>query len=432
MSCRSVVVLGAQWGDEGKGKVVDFLSSSADVVVRYQGGHNAGHTLRNERGETVLHLVPCGILYPGLRCLIGSGVVLSLPALMEEMENLENAGIELRQRLFLSPASPLVLPYHIALDKAREASAQRKIGTTGRGIGPAYEDKVARRAVRLGDLFRPQLLEERLRHTAEYHNFCLDKLYSWAPIPVEPILEDCQRRGELLRPMLADIGALLEECRRQKQRLLFEGAQGVLLDVDHGSYPFVTSSNTVAAAAAVGAGIGPSALDRVLGVAKGYTTRVGEGPFPTELHDATGQLLARRGKEFGAATGRPRRCGWLDIVALRYAVRVGGVHSLCLTKLDVLDGMDSLSLCREYRYPEHAPEEPCLGLLAPDYARAQPVYEELPGWQCSTRGIRSFEEMPAAARDYVARVEELLEIPVELISTGPERDDMIIRKALFD
>jgi adenylosuccinate synthase len=427
---KSVVVLGTQWGDEGKGKIVDLLTDQADAVVRYQGGHNAGHTLVIDGRKTVLHLIPSGILRENVLCLIGNGVVLSPEALLTEMEKLEQSGIPVRERLRISPACPLILPYHVALDQAREAArGTAKIGTTGRGIGPAYEDKVARRSVRVGDLMHPERFAEKLREVMEYHNFVLTHYFKSAALDYAQVCSEALRMGEQLRPLVADVTSLLHSYREQGKRIMFEGAQGSLLDVDHGTYPFVTSSNTTAGGTATGSGFGPLYLDYVLGITKAYTTRVGSGPFPTELFDEVGQHLSAKGHEFGATTGRARRCGWFDAIALQQAVRINSVSGLCITKLDVLDGLESIKLC--VGYTDKQGNAVPLPIDAEDYECLVPVYETLPGWQESTLGIQRLEQLPANARAYIRRIEEVVKAPVDIISTGPDRNETIVLRHPF-
>ena len=412
---RSVAVVGLQWGDEGKGKIVDLLAAEADAVIRFQGGHNAGHTLVVDGERTILHLVPSGILNPEVECLIGNGVVLSLPALFEELDFLAARGVPARERLRVSPACPLLLPWHIALDRAREKRRGRgAIGTTLRGIGPAYEDKAARRGLRVEDLYRPAQLRERLAELADHHNHLLEHYYGAAALDPAPAAAELLEWAERLAPCVADISERCHELRAAGRRLLFEGAQGALLDLDHGTYPYVTSSSTTAGGACTGAGVGPRAIDRVLGVVKAYTTRVGAGPFPSELHDDTGRVLAARGTEVGATTGRARRCGWLDAVGLRRAVRANGADGLCLTKLDVLDELPTLRVCTGY-----------------DAAGEAAEFEEYPGWRSSTARCRDYAELPAAARAYVEAIGRHLETPVDLISTGSGRDDNILLRAPF-
>jgi adenylosuccinate synthase len=422
---RNVVVLGTQWGDEGKGKIVDLLTDRADAVVRFQGGHNAGHTLVCDGQTTVLHLIPSGILRDSVQCLIGNGVVLAPDALLKEIAELEERGVPVRERLRLSPACPLILPYHVALDNARETRrGEDKIGTTGRGIGPAYEDKVSRRGLRLGDLSDPARFERKLREVMEYHNFQLEHYYKAPTCDVDAVLGETLTLGEQLLPMMADVTAILHQLRAESRSILFEGAQGSLLDIDHGTYPFVTSSNTTAGGTATGSGFGPLYLDYVLGITKAYTTRVGSGPFPTELFDATGEHLARRGHEFGATTGRARRCGWFDAVALRNAVNINSVSGLCLTKLDVLDGLESIQIC--VGYADAAGNPVPNPMDSDDYDGLVPVYESVPGWSESTLGARSLDDLPVAARDYISLIETVVGAPIDIISTGPDRVETII------
>ena len=428
---KNVVVVGTQWGDEGKGKVVDLLTERAQAVVRFQGGHNAGHTLVIGGEKTVLHLIPSGILRDGVRCLIGNGVVVAPGALVEEIEMLEARGIPVVEQVRISASAPLILPVHVALDQARErARGNDAIGTTGRGIGPAYEDKVSRRGLRVGELLDADAFAERLRGLLEYHNFALQHYFKADPVDFQATLDEALAHGERLRPMIADTTELLYAELDAGNNLLFEGAQGMMLDIDHGTYPFVTSSNTTTGGAASGTGIGPRALDYVLGIVKAYATRVGGGPFPTELFDDVGRHLAEVGHEFGATTGRARRCGWLDMVALRRAVRVNSVSGLCMTKLDVLDGLETVKVCTAYRTPDG--ETGALPAGAEALAKCEPVYEELPGWEGSTACITSLEQLPEAARSYLRRIEELAGVPVDIISTGPDRDETIILQHPFD
>jgi adenylosuccinate synthase len=427
---QSVVVLGAQWGDEGKGKIVDLLTERVGAVARFQGGHNAGHTLVIGGKKTVLHLIPSGILRPDTLCLIGNGVVLSPAALQKEIAQLEGEGIEVRPRLKISPATPLIMPYHIALDQAREkAAGGAAIGTTGRGIGPAYEDKVARRGVRVADLSYPKELADKLRTVLDYHNFVLTKYLGVEAVDYHSVLDEALAFGEYVEPMKTDVAGLLHQLRRDGQRILFEGAQGSLLDIDHGTYPYVTSSNTTTGSALTGTGVGADSIDYVLGIAKAYATRVGGGPFPTELHDALGEEIRKRGQEFGATTGRPRRCGWIDLVALKRAVMINGISGLCITKLDVLDGLSSLKMCIAYRYrgkeTEYAP------LDAAGWNECEPVYLEFPGWSESTHGVTEFAKLPPAARAYLRSLEELVGCPLAMVSTGPERDANIVLQDPF-
>ena len=427
---KHVVVLGTQWGDEGKGKIVDLLTDQAEVVVRFQGGHNAGHTLVINGEKTVLHLIPSGILRDHVKCFIGNGVVLSPEALLAEMAKLEATGVPVRERLSLSAACPLILPYHVSLDVARELKrGDAKIGTTGRGIGPAYEDKVARRGLRLGDLAVPVRFAERLKEVLDYHNFVLTQYYGVAAIDYQQCHDETLTMGEQLLPMMTDVTTALQQFREAGARILFEGAQGTLLDIDHGTYPFVTSSNTTAGGTATGSGFGQLYLDYVLGITKAYTTSVGGGPFPTELFDETGARLAERGHEFGATTGRARRCGWFDAVALKQAVNINSVSGLCLTKLDVLDGLDSIRICVAYHDANgRAVPAP---VDAEDYLKIVPVYEEVPGWSESTIGIQSLEDLPHQARHYIQRIEETVGAPIDIISTGPDRVETIVLRHPF-
>ena len=427
---KHVVVLGTQWGDEGKGKIVDLLTDQAEVVVRFQGGHNAGHTLVINGEKTVLHLIPSGILREHVQCLIGNGVVLAPDALLTEMRKLEATGVPVRERLRLSAACPLILPYHVSLDQARELKrGDAKIGTTGRGIGPAYEDKVARRGLRLGDLNTPTRFAERLREVLDYHNFALTQYYGVDAVDFQRCFDDAMAMGEELLPLMTDVTTALQKYREAGAKILFEGAQGSLLDIDHGTYPFVTSSNTTAGGTATGSGFGPLYLDYVLGITKAYTTRVGGGPFPTELFDATGARLAERGHEFGATTGRPRRCGWFDAVALRQAVNINSVSGLCLTKLDVLDGLDTIRICVAYQDADGNPLQSPVD--AEDYAKVVPVYEDVPGWSESTIGAKSLADLPQAALDYIAKIEAAVGAPIDVISTGPDRVETIVLRHPF-
>ena len=427
---RNIVIVGTQWGDEGKGKIVDWITDQAQGVVRFQGGHNAGHTLVIAGKKQVLRLIPSGILRPGVICYIGNGVVLSPSALLQEIGELEAAGVAVRDRLRIAQACTLILPYHVALDQAREARrGQDKIGTTGRGIGPAYEDKIARRALRVADLADAAFFRSRLEEVLDYHNFTLAQYLNAKPLALEPILEEALALGEVISPMVADVPALLYEAMRRGDRLLFEGAQGSMLDVDHGTYPYVTSSNCVAGAAAPGSGVGPKSIHYVLGIVKAYTTRVGSGPFPSELHDAIGRQLGEVGQEFGSVTGRPRRCGWLDLAALKRSIEINGVDGLCLTKLDVLDGLEEVKICTHYEVDGKAIDRLPFGAQA--LSRCVPVYESLAGWQQSTAGIRSWDDLPERARHYLHRVEELAGARIDLVSTGADRQDTIMRYPLF-
>jgi adenylosuccinate synthase len=428
---RNVVVIGAQWGDEGKGKIVDWLTDHARGVVRFQGGHNAGHTLVIGGKKTVLHLIPSGVLREKVACYIGNGVVLSPQALVDEIATLEGAGVDVRSRLKISEACPLILPHHAALDLAREAAkGDSKIGTTGRGIGPAYEDKVARRAIRLQDLFHRERFAAKLRELLDYHNFVLKNYLKAEPVDFQKTYDETTRLAERIQPMVADVPGLLYEAQKAGHNLLFEGAQGTLLDIDHGTYPYVTSSNCVAGAAAAGAGIGPQYLHYVLGVTKAYTTRVGSGPFPTELDNELGQKIATRGNEFGSTTGRPRRCGWLDIPALRRSIQINGFSGLGVTKLDVLDGMDTVQIATAYRLNGQMSE--LLPVGAEELESCRPVYETMPGWKESTLGVERYEQLPAAARNFLQRIEQVCGVPIDLISTGPERSHTIVRRHPFD
>ena len=428
---KNVVVLGTQWGDEGKGKIVDLLTDQAGAVVRFQGGHNAGHTLVIEGEKTILHLIPSGILRENVACLIGNGVVLSPEAALKEIGELEAKGVPVRDRLKISPACPLILPYHVALDQARESKrGNEKIGTTGRGIGPAYEDKAGRRGLRLGDLQDEQRFTRKLRDVMEYHNFFLEKYYQVEPLNVDKVLTESLEMGRELLPMMDDVTSLLHAYRKAGTNIMFEGAQGSLLDIDHGTYPFVTSSNTTAGGTATGSGFGPLYLDYVLGITKAYTTRVGSGPFPTELFDATGEYLAKRGHEFGATTGRPRRCGWFDAVALRTAVNINSISGLCLTKLDVLDGLETISICVGYIDKDGNPVSNPMD--SDDYEGLVPVYEEVPGWSESTLGAKTLDELPEAARSYIRKIEQVVGAPIDIISTGPDRVETIVLRHPFE
>jgi adenylosuccinate synthase len=431
-AARNVVVIGTQWGDEGKGKIVDWLTDHAQGVVRFQGGHNAGHTLVIGAKKTVLHLIPSGILRGNVDCYIGNGVVVSPQALVEEMDELEAAGVRgVVARLLISEACPLILAYHVALDRAREAArGAEKIGTTGRGIGPAYEDKAARRAIRLQDLFKPVRFADKLRDLLDFHNFVLVQYHHQPAVDFQRTLDETLALAPRLQPLVADVPRALYHANRAGKNLLFEGAQGSLLDIDHGTYPYVTSSNCVAGAAAAGAGIGPHYLHYVLGITKAYNTRVGSGPFPTELSDDVGEKLRQRGQEFGATTGRPRRTGWFDAAALKRSIQLNGVSGLCITKLDVLDGVEAVKICVGYRIEGQLSD--ILPVGAEELERCEPVYEELPGWKESTVGIKSHAALPKGARDYLKRIEDLAGVPIDLISTGPERDETIVLRHPFD
>jgi len=428
---KFVIIIGTQWGDEGKGKVVDLLTERAAAVARFQGGHNAGHTLVIGGKKTVLSLIPSGILHPNVLCLIGNGVVLSLEALFREAQTLIDTGVDVFARLRVSPNCPLILPSHVALDKAREvARGANAIGTTGRGIGPAYEDKVARRAVRVQDLFQREKFAAKLGEILDFHNFTLQHYFKLPAIDFQKTLDEQMSYAERVRPLVNDITATLAALREKRADVMFEGAQGAMLDVDHGTYPFVTSSNTTGGFAGTGTGIGPRSFDYVLGIVKAYTTRVGAGPFPTELFDEYGEHLSRVGHEFGAVTGRKRRCGWFDAVALRRSIIHSSVSGLCLTKLDVLDGLDSLQICVGYKSNGVVSKEP--PMYADAFADVEPVYEEMPGWKESTIGVTTYDGLPKAARNYLERLQELAGVPIDIISTGPDRDQTIVLRHPFD
>ncbi|VFM95545.1 MAG: Adenylosuccinate synthetase [Candidatus Kentron sp. G] len=427
---NTVVVIGTQWGDEGKGKIVDLLTDRASAVVRFQGGHNAGHTLVIDGKQTILHLVPSGIFHDGVLCFIGNGVVVSPWALVEEIEMLDARGIPVTERLCISKACQLILPFHVALDNARERKRGSKaIGTTGRGIGPAYEDKISRRGLRMGDLLQPDSFAIKLKEIAEYHNFSLENYYRTEPVSYDRVLEETLGIADTIVPLLDDVSVRLDSLLHQGKKVLLEGAQGTLLDIDHGTYPFVTSSTTTVGGAASGSGIGSMRFDHVIGITKAYTTRVGSGPFPTELFDSAGEHLANKGHEFGATTGRPRRCGWLDMVAVRRAIRINGITGLCITKLDVLDRLDPIKICVGYRngevQSEHFPSE------VDTLAACDPIYLELPGWKESTLGKRDLAELPSNARAYLDRIMELSGTPIDIVSTGPDRNDTIVSQHPF-
>jgi len=427
---KNIVIVGTQWGDEGKGKIVDWLAEKAHGVVRFQGGHNAGHTLWINGKKTILRLIPSGIMHPEVICYIGNGVVLSPQALLSEVAELEEAGLNVRERLRISPACPLILPYHVALDQAREARrGEGKIGTTGRGIGPAYEDKVARRALRLQDLYDPAIFDEKLAEVLDYHNFVLTRYFDAPEVSLAEVRDQAMALAPQLEPMMEDVSSRLYAAQKAGQRLLFEGAQGSLLDIDHGTYPYVTSSNCVAGAAAAGCGVGPQSLDYVLGIAKAYTTRVGSGPFPTELLDDTGARLATVGKEFGSVTGRPRRCGWFDGAAMKRSVMINGISGLCITKLDVLDGVQELKIGVGYRYKGEFLDVLPYGAHAA--AEAEPVLESLPGWDESTVGITEYDSLPVNARRYLQRIAEVCDVPIDMVSTGPDRLETIVLRHPF-
>ena len=428
---KFVVVLGTQWGDEGKGKIVDLLTENAAGVVRFQGGHNAGHTLVIKGEKTVLHLIPSGILREGVECMIGNGVVLSPEALFKEIDMLEAEGVPVAERLQLSVACQLILPYHSALDAAREAArGSDKIGTTGRGIGPAYEDKAARRGLRLGDLLDEKGFAEKLKTVMEYHNFVLEHYYKAEPLSYETVLADTLAYVDRLLPMMSDIPTRLHELSAAGENVMFEGAQGSLLDIDHGTYPYVTSSSTTAGGASTGSGVGPRDLDYILGITKAYTTRVGSGPFPTELFDDIGEAIAIKGQEVGATTGRPRRCGWLDAVALGSSMRINSITGICVTKLDVLDEVEEIKICTAYELDGETIDVP--PACAAAFERCKPVFETMPGWMSNTFGATSYDELPENAQKYLKRMGELLEVPVDIISTGPDRDHTMIMRNPYD
>jgi len=417
---KKVIVVGTQWGDEGKGKIVDLLTEVANVVVRFQGGHNAGHTLVIDGKKTVLHLIPSGILRDGVHCLIGNGVVLAPDALFHEVDELEANGVPVSERLGISEACPLILPHHVALDKARELKRGKDaIGTTGRGIGPAYEDKVARRGIRLGDLVCDNDFAGKLESVMEFHNFALKNYYHTAELDYQQVYDELLSYKERLAPLTVDVTQLLDDYSNENRPMMFEGAQGMMLDVDHGTYPFVTSSNTSAGSAAAGSGVGPNAFDEVLGIVKAYTTRVGAGPFPTELACDVGQHLGTKGHEFGATTGRSRRCGWFDAVLMRRSRQVNGLSSLCLTKLDVLDGLSELKICNGYRYDGRELSVAPVGADA--LSKCEPIYETMPGWSETTQGAQTMADLPRAAQDYIARLAELVGVPIDIVSVGPDR-----------
>lgn len=433
---KNVVVIGTQWGDEGKGKIVDWLTDHAQGVVRFQGGHNAGHTLVIGGRKTVLHLIPSGILRSVVECYIGNGVVLSPQALLKEMRELEDAGVDVHSRLKISEACPLILPYHVALDQARElAKGSGKIGTTGRGIGPAYEDKIARRAIRLQDMFHRERFAAKLGEVLDYHNFVLKNYFHAETVDFQRTLDETLALAGLLKPMVADVPNLLYEANKAGKPLLFEGAQGALLDVDHGTYPYVTSSNTIAGGATTGCGVAPQMLHYVLGITKAYTTRVGSGPFPTELYDAVdkldpvGKQLATRGHEFGSTTGRARRCGWFDAAALKRSIQINGVSGLCITKLDVLDGMETLQIGVGYKIGNEIRDLSPVGAEALE--DCEPIYEELPGWTENTLGIKRYDDLPENAKRYLRRMEDVCGVPVDIISTGPDREETIVLRHPF-
>lgn len=426
----SVVVVGLQWGDEGKGKIVDFLSEKADVVARYQGGHNAGHTVVINNEKFILHLIPSGILYKDKMCLIGNGVVVDPAALIEEINGLRARGVEVGENLFLSKNAHLIMPYHIVIDKENERlRGVKSIGTTGRGIGPTYCDKIGRGGIRVAELLHPAVFKEKLKANLVHMNFLLENLYHVSSLNVDDIYNEYMEYAEKLSPYIADTDILINDMISEKKNILFEGAQGTLLDVDHGTYPYVTSSNAIAGGACTGLGVGPTKISKVLGVVKAYTTRVGSGPFPTELKDALGDKLREKGGEYGATTGRPRRCGWLDIVILRHSARINGLTGIAITKLDILDGLDSIKICTSYRHKgkiyNEFPKEMNI------FDECEPVYEEVEGWDTSTLGIRDFNKLPKAAKAYIRKIEKILGVKAHLISTGQRRDELILLKKQF-
>ena len=427
---KNIVVIGTQWGDEGKGKIVDWLTDKVGAVVRFQGGHNAGHTLVVGGKKTVLRLIPSGILHEGVRCFIGSGVVVSPKALFEEIGELEKAGVDVVSRLMIAPTCPLILPHHIALDQAREkAKGDRKIGTTGRGIGPAYEDKVARRAIRMTDIFQAATLKDKIQAVLDIYNVQLTGLYGCPAVEADAVYDEIQTYAERLRPLIGDVSRTLHDIHKENKHILFEGAQGTLLDIDCGTYPFVTSSNCVAGAAAAGAGIAPQMLDYVLGIVKAYTTRVGSGPFPTELFDETGATLASRGNEFGSVTGRARRCGWFDAAAMKRSIQINGISGMCITKLDVMDGLPEVKICTGYKINGQTVD--ILPFGADAVASCEPVYETLPGWEDSTVGIKKYQDLPQNARNYLERLSQLTGAPITMVSTGPDREETIVLEHPF-
>ena len=436
---KNVVIIGTQWGDEGKGKIVDLITDKVSSVVRFQGGHNAGHTLVIDGKKTVLHLIPSGILRGNVQCLIGHGVVLSMTALLKEMAELESSGVDVKSRLKISPGCPLILPYHIELDIAREVHrGKAAIGTTGNGIGPAYEDKVARRGLRVGDLLDEKLFTEKLKEIVDYHNFSLKNFYNQPTVDYQKTLDEALSQANIVRPMIVDVAEELHQQMSRDENILFEGAQGALLDIDQGTYPFVTSSNTTSGGAVTGSGIGVRDIDYVLGIVKAYTTRVGGGPFPTELDydvtsdegDPVGRELCSRGHEFGATTGRQRRCGWLDLVILNRSFKLNAVSGICLTKLDVLDDLDLIKICVAYEVDGQRTTTPPFS--AEGYSAAKPVYIEMPGWKCSTIGTHSFDNLPSEAQSYIRKIEELSQLPVDILSTGPDRKETLILNNPFD
>jgi len=434
---KNVVVIGTQWGDEGKGKVVDLLTDNADAVVRFQGGHNAGHTLVIDGKKTVLHLIPSGILRENVTCMIGNGVVLAPDALLKELDMLTETGVNSEGRLFISEACTLILPYHIALDQAREiARGKLAIGTTGRGIGPAYEDKISRRGLKVGDMLHRERFAARLGEVLDYHNFVLKHYFKTDTVDFQQVLDQGLEWAERIRPMVADVTGMLHSMRTEGKCIMFEGAQGTLLDIDHGTYPYVTSSNPTAGGAATGTGVGPRDFDYILGITKAYTTRVGAGPFPTELYDGeglndpNGAHMAKEGHEFGSTTGRPRRCGWLDAVCLRRSVHINSLSGICLTKMDVLDGLETLRIAVGYDCDGQAMDAPPIGADA--YAQCKPNYIEMPGWSENTVGVKRYEDLPENAKAYIKKIEEVVGVPVDIISTGPDRNETIVLHHPFE
>ncbi|MGD8784094.1 MAG: adenylosuccinate synthase [Thioalkalispiraceae bacterium] len=433
---KNVIVIGTQWGDEGKGKVVDLLTERADGVVRFQGGHNAGHTLVIDGKKTVLHLIPSGILRDNVTCMIGNGVVLAPDALMKELAMLAESGVNVDGRLFISEACTLILPYHIALDQAREiARGNKAIGTTGRGIGPAYEDKISRRGLKVGDMLHRERFAARLGEVLDYHNFALKNYFKVDTVDFQKVLDEGLEMAEKIRPMVADVTGMLHKMRSEDKQIMFEGAQGTLLDIDHGTYPYVTSSNPTAGGACTGTGVGPRDIDYVLGITKAYTTRVGAGPFPTELYnggelnDPIGAHMAKEGQEFGATTGRARRCGWLDAVCLRRSAQINSLTGICLTKMDVLDGLETLRIAVGYEVDGVAVDAPPIGADA--YEQCIPTYIDMPGWTESTVGIKNYDDLPDNAKAYIKKIEEVVGVPVDIISTGPDRVETIVLRDPF-
>lgn len=427
----TVVIVGTQWGDEGKGKIVDFLTEKADVVARYQGGHNAGHTVVINNEKYILHLIPSGILHKGKKCIIGNGVVIAPDALISEIDGLKKRGVDIDDNLLISKNAHLIMPYHLAIERENEnKKGNKKIGTTGRGIGPSYTDKVARHGIRMMDLLTPDVFREKLSANLATINFLLENFYKTAPLKADAIYDEYMRYAERLSGYIADTDIIINNKIDSKENVLFEGAQGTLLDIDHGTYPFVTSSNTIAGGACTGLGVGPTKINKVLGITKAYTTRVGEGPFPTELKDALGELIRQKGREFGATTGRPRRCGWLDLVVLKHAIRINGLTGIALTKIDILDGIDKLKICVGYKHNgklyDEFPKE--IEILE----NCEPVYEEVEGWKESTIGIKGFDKLPANAKKYIKKIEEILKTEVQIISTGQKRDDIMVLKEQFN